>query len=128
MENREKEGIAFERAMAERDITPTGMAKLLNVQPQRITHWKKRGVSARYAQQAATYLQVAPGLISKLAGDNAIEEMPATYVTDEEVKAALTSKKQYAAIAAIADEVTPKDAIEIAEYFLARAKAGLQGS
>lgn len=41
------------------------------------------------------------------------------------VASALTSEKELAAVIAIADKVSPTDAIVIAEYFLARAKAGI---
>lgn len=66
MKERAPEGEEFERSMARKPITPSEMAEFAGVNPQSITHWKNRGVAAKYAHKVAAHLGVPAESISKV--------------------------------------------------------------
>lgn len=85
MEDQNEYGATFETALKEsQDWTPTTLAAELGVNPQRIQHWKKRGVSARYAHAVATLIEVSAGSISKLKVTQNTGKMKPETTSDEE--------------------------------------------
>jgi hypothetical protein len=124
MEERTSKGLAFANALkASDEWTAAALARQLKVNPQRITHWQRRGVATKYAHAVASLLRVP---VDSISGVEKARYTPLTGgVAEPDPYYGLTPEKQLAAVMAIADEASPADAIAFAEYFLARAKAGL---
>jgi SOS-response transcriptional repressor LexA len=66
MTDENKYGDAFSRALKDKRVKPAVLARELGVGPQRINHWKKRGVSAKYAAAVAAILGTRAAVISNL--------------------------------------------------------------
>lgn len=69
MDDTNPTGKKFAAALTVSGIKPADLARELKVLPQRINHWKKRGVSARYSQKVAKLLGVDAGQIASLEDD-----------------------------------------------------------
>lgn len=127
-------GLAFTAALKKSDVKPADLARSLGVNPQRITHWKKRGVSAKFAHAVAEMLKVDPRQISGLEVLDASHLIPQrqqgaidnsiTLSPEEHIQLHLTDKVAQQALIKLADKVSPKDALAIARYFLDRAASG----
>lgn len=129
MTEKNKHGDFFRQTLQESQFSGAQLARELNVLPQRIQHWQKRGVAAKYAPKVAEMLKVRPAQISNLEdAESVVVTLEGQSIQAEQGELLLedlTPDKQLAAVLAIADSASPEDAITYAEYFLARAKAGL---
>ena len=83
------EGKKFAIALEKSGMKQIGLATQLQVKPQRIVHWKKRGVAASHAALVAEILGVKAADISNLAIEpehdkNVVAEREQTYAHERE--------------------------------------------
>lgn len=106
-------GKNFAAALEKKGITPSELADKIGVGRQRITHWKKRGVSARYAQAVAAKIGADPAKISNLKNLNrgpAEAQRAVSYTTD--IKAPSSPRDEAAALAESLSQGSRRSLIE----------------
>lgn len=118
MEDMAKYGMGFARALAAKRMSPAKLADDLGVSPQRITHWKKRGVSAKFAHKVATLLDVDPGAIARLEGadDLRLVEQRADYAASLKK---LGMADMLAVFEATRRQLAPRDKLIMAKILIA---------
>lgn len=111
MSDRTPQGEKFDKLLAEAKIKKKDLAEELGVRPQSIQHWKKRGVSARYASAVAHRLGVDPAEISavkELMSDHILMHEHSPVLPDT---AQILTREQHEAI-----NSKPQDALDTSEY------------
>lgn len=71
---RNKKGEAFEKFCERSPLSFAQIARDMGVPPQRITHWRNRGVPSKHAIKAAALLGCMPEEISEIAMGNMVAE------------------------------------------------------
>ena len=116
-------GQEFSAALQAKGVKPADLARALGVQPQRITHWRTRGVATRYALRVAELLDVPVSTISS------VESGPPQSAADDDRRAAyvkgvgsMDSRDLLAVLESAASQLSAADKLALAVILISGAE------